>query len=116
MKIIKVESCRNCKYRTLGLVKTRDYLVCSHPKGPGVTPDTGIHPDCPLDDYPEPEIKPCPWCGVVPTPSVIPCTDGQWEITCWNSDCPVDAQVVSDSKEEAIEAWDRRYDDERTTV
>jgi hypothetical protein len=44
-KIIRINSCKQgCPYSWLS-------PCCSHPDGPAdLLPETGIHPDCPLDD------------------------------------------------------------------
>ena len=62
-------------------------------------------------------MKPCPFCGVVPwgiqhhAPEWEPV---QYYINCENNKCPVE-DVRSGwfkSKEEAVEAWNRRVKDE----
>ena len=57
------------------------------------------------------ELKPCPFCGGEPTVSYD--ADDKWFlIECLNDDCPfiVQGQWHLDM-EEAIEAWNRRYED-----
>lgn len=54
------------------------------------------------------EIKPCPFCGVVP--ELKKDEDGRYDIQCENPECKL--QVFLDRfysvKREAIEAWNRR--------
>lgn len=53
-------------------------------------------------------MKPCPWCGVLPT--LVDHSDVQlyWCVVCDNNDCPMsEVSVVGlKTKEEAIAEWD----------
>ena len=55
----------------------------------------------------EDEIKPCPFCGVVPEQY----RDRQfedWVIYCGNDDCPIEVDVRDSEPAQAITAWNTR--------
>lgn len=61
------------------------------------------------------ELKPCPFCGgegeVVATKAFEWC-DNVYIVRCASDYCKVNPSVTSIEKKEAIEAWNRRVDNE----
>ena len=57
------------------------------------------------------ELKPCPFCG---NKAELFCTKGteDWAVVCQHPECGCNARILyCDTKEEAIEQWNRRTSD-----
>lgn len=54
------------------------------------------------------ELKPCPWCGVVP--EVKQDFDNEWYVSCVEEECSMSVNTGLDklTREQAIERWNRR--------
>ena len=58
------------------------------------------------------KLKPCPFCGEIPTVKKVPDTDIRpWYVRCCNNDCEMWVATCNrDTKEEAIKTWNKRSD------
>lgn len=55
------------------------------------------------------ELKPCPFCPDGGSPELEQVGD-DWHINCENEKCPATAFVIGSSEQEAIKAWNTRYE------
>lgn len=64
----------------------------------------------------ENELKPCPKCGceaeLISSQTFAWC-NVYWYVRCTNEDCDEETMLKYDTKREAIEAWNRRADNEQ---
>lgn len=51
------------------------------------------------------EIKPCPFCGNKP---IMEQPESDVHMGCWNPDCVFQPSGNFDTKQDAIEAWNKR--------
>lgn len=58
------------------------------------------------------ELKPCP-CGGKTRCVSIPLTHDKYMVMCFNEGCGNSLDKWYDTKKEAVEAWNRRVNDER---
>ena len=56
------------------------------------------------------ELKPCPFCGKEPEVRVA--EDAYARIRCSDMDCPANSNVWFDSLYKAVEAWNKRTEDD----
>lgn len=55
------------------------------------------------------ELKPCPFCGNTP---VLVRWGNKWCVECHSDDCEIRPETAIALKEEAVEAWNRRVNDD----
>jgi hypothetical protein len=60
------------------------------------------------------ELKPCPFCGGEAEINPLALATSDFNVACFNGECPVEPQTRGETKDEAIVAWNTRAIDPAT--
>jgi Lar family restriction alleviation protein len=55
-----------------------------------------------------PDLKPCPFCGGEAEINPLALATSDFNVACFNGECPVEPQTRGETKDEAIAAWNTR--------
>jgi hypothetical protein len=56
----------------------------------------------------EPDLNPCPFCGIEATAVHDDEYSSGWDVGCFNGECLVEPHAWAETKDEAIAAWNTR--------